>query len=57
MSDIQKNPPSDSEKDTQEEPLDNTPGEEKKKRVYKEFGHEKEGPTRMCLCLLGFRRH
>jgi hypothetical protein len=48
-SDIQKKPPSDSEKDT--------PDAEKKKRVYKEFGHEKEGPTRMCLCLLGFRRH
>jgi hypothetical protein len=27
--------------------------EEKKKRVYKEFAHEKDGPTSLYLCLLG----
>ena len=30
---------------------------ETKKRVYKDFGHENDGPTSPCLCLLGFRRH
>ena len=31
--------------------------DEKKKRVYKDFGHEADGPTSPCLCLPGFRRH
>jgi hypothetical protein len=30
---------------------------ETKKREYKEFGHENDGPTSMCLYLLRFRRH
>ena len=37
-------------KDTEDE-------SETKKRVYKDFGHENEGPTSLCLCLLGFEPH
>ena len=31
--------------------------DEKKKRVYKDFGHEADGPTSLCLCLPGFQHH
>jgi hypothetical protein len=30
---------------------------EKKKREYKDFGHETEGPTSSYIYFLGFRRH
>ena len=36
------------------DPEKNNQDEEKKKRVYKDFAHDNDGPTSLCLCLLGF---
>lgn len=55
MSAIEKEQPGmvnqegDQEKDNQDD--------DKKKRVYKDFGHEKDGPTSLYLCLPDFRRY
>lgn len=48
---------SDTEKDpdvVNGDPGENNEEDEKKKRVYKDFGHETDGPTSPCLCLPGF---
>ena len=41
----------------EDDPEKNNQDDEKKKRVYKDFAHENEGPTSLCLCLPGFRCH
>lgn len=35
--------------DQPEQPVDSPPAEEKKKREYKDFGHDEEKPTRKSL--------
>ena len=50
MSAVQKEPDNQAGGD----PEKNNEGETKK-RVYKDFGHENDGPTSLCLCLSGFQ--
>lgn len=53
MSAVQKEPDVVNDGD----PEKNDEDDEKKKRVYKDFGHETDGPTSMCLRLSGLQRH
>lgn len=39
------------------DPGENNEEDEKKKRVYKDFGHENDGPTSLCLSLPCFWCH